>query len=705
MALIGKIRQNFWFVLIILGLALAAFVVMDMTSANRGSAMNPTIGTINGTKINVQEFSRTESILSQNGGTQDPNQQRESLWSYFVDRTVIEDEVEDLGINVPVEELKDLQFGQNLSPIIEQGFFDPNIGQVNRQQLAQIQNAIATNTGLTPEFRNFWYVQEGQVVTEKIQNKLNNLVKKGIYSPTWQVNQEYKQGNTRAQVAYVKVPFDAISNDEVEVSDSDIKAYLNDHKDEYSNDEEMRIIDYITFDVIATSADTLAAYNNMVNKTAELARTESDSTFALNNGGSKPAYYYSKDELPESLKAGIDGLEVDSVFGPYLDNGVYTAVKLVDQRSVPDSVEARVIFRQAPTTNTAAIDAARILLDSLKTMVESGAGQFDSLAITNSQDGSASRGGDLGYVTQGLLPFGLDNALFLGGNREGEIIEAQTDQGLFLIEITDIIRTNRDDKYRVANIVAPIIPSAVTEDSVLNIVNDFLSDNRTLESLNENAQAANYFVQSSPAVDRNDYQLGNLGIDQSSRNIIRWAFDSYVEEGDVSPDFYSYTDPINYYTSKYVIAGLSSIIPEGVSTVDAVRDQLTPLVRNMKKGELIKSKMGSDLNAVASEYGVSVDTLAAVTMASTVIPSLGNEPGFVAAAFSTGENNVSSPILGNSGVYILKPIAIAGAGEVSSVPSLRNSSMIQNRSKVEQSLLESLRKTAKIKDGRFEYGY
>jgi peptidyl-prolyl cis-trans isomerase D len=705
MALIGKIRQNFWFVLIVLGLALAAFVIMDMTSANRGNVMNPTIGTINGTKINAQEFSRTESVLSQNAQVQDANVRRENLWNYYVDKSIVEGETEELGLNVPADELMDLQFGQNLSPIIQQSFYNPNTGQIDRQQLSQIQNAIITNTGLTPDFRAFWSVQENQVVADQLQNKLTNLVTKSMYTPTWMLEQEYKQNNTRAQVAYVKIPFDAVADDAVEVSDSDIKAYMNENKAAYTNKEETRVLEYVSFPVEATSKDSAAIYSDMVERTTQLEMSENDSIYAINNGGGMPLKYDAVETLAEQLQDSISGLEVGKAIGPFLYRGVYTSAKLVGKQVVPDSVQASVIFRQAASTTPALVENATTFLDSLKNLVETGQAQFDSLAIANSQDPSSQNGGDLGYITQGLLPPPLDNILFLDGNGKG-IYEAKTPQGVFLIQITDIIQRTRDDKYRLAYINTKITPSQETQDSVLDVVNDFLSENRTLDKMQAAASEMNKSTRTSAPLKENDYRVGNLPSSQSSRDMVRWAFDPSAESGDVAADFYSFTDPIDFYTNQYVVVALSDIIPAGMQKVANVKEQLLPLVRNMKKGEKLKGEIsGSDLNAIASQYSTTVDTLASVTMATSTIPALGNEPELVAAIFKVGENNVSAPIVGNSGVYIVKPIAIAEPGSASNLASSRRSSLLNSRSKVAQGLLDGLREKASIEDGRFGYGF
>lgn len=705
MALIGKIRQNFWFVLIVLGLALAAFVIMDMTSANRGNVMNPTIGTINGTKVNAQEFSRTESVLSQNAQVQDANVRRQNLWNFYVDKSIVEGETAELGLNVPSDELLDLQFGQNLSPIIQQSFYNPNTGQIDRQQLSQIQNAIITNTGLTPDFRASWSVQENQIVADQLQNKLSNLVTKSIYTPTWMLEQEYKQNNTRAEVAYVKIPFDAVADDAVEVSDSDIKAYMNENKHLYTNEVETRVLEYVSFPVEATSRDSVAIFNDVLERTAQLVSSENDSLYAVNNGGSMSTRYVALENLSGKLKDSLADLGVGEAFGPYLDNGVYSSAKIIDKKVIPDSIEARIIFRQAASTTPALVESAKGFLDSLKNLVETGQAQFDSLAIANSQHPSSQSGGDLGYLTQGLLPPPLDNILFLDGNGKG-IYEASTPQGVFLIQITDVIQRTREDKYRLAYIKSRVIPSQETQDSVLDIVNDFLSDNRTLDKMLASVSEMNRSTRTTAPLTENDYRVGNLPSSQSSRDIVRWAFDPSAESGDVAADFYSFADPVDYYTNQYVVAALKDIIPEGMQKVANVKDELMPLVRNIKKGEKIQGEISeSDLSAIAAKYNTTVDTLPAVTMASSTIPALGNESKVVAAIFKTGENNVSAPILGNSGVYVVKPIAIAEPGSATNLASSRRSSLLNSRSKVGQGLLEGLREKASIEDGRFGYGF
>lgn len=706
MALIGKIRQNFWFVLIILGLALAAFVIMDMTSANRGNVMNPSLGSINGTNVDAQTFNRTENVLSQNGGT-DANLRRENLWNFFVDKAIIDEQAEDLGLTVPTEELKELCFGQNLSPIIQQAFVNPMTGMVDRQQLAQIQNMVVSGNNLTPELANFWKVQEDQIITSQLQSKLTNMVAKAAYTPSWMAEQEYKQNNTRAQVAYVKVPFDAVSSDQVEVTDADIKAYINDNKANFTNDKETRVLEYITFPIYPTAKDSADIFASMITKTAELKNSDnaSDSLYAINNRGSKPPYYYKKSELPATLADVVDGIELGNTYGPYFDNGVYSSVKVINKRSVADSVQARVIFRNAPSTSPALVESAKQLLDSLKIQIESGAAQFDSMAIANSNDGSSASGGDLGYITQGILPPALDNILFLSNSRTGRIYEATTDQGLFLIELTDIINRTNEDKYRLAYINAPLVPSQNTQDSVLDVVNDFVSENRTLESFRASAKDKNLMITNSTPLKISDYTFGNLGSDQTTRDMVRWAFDPYNEVGDVSPEFYGFQDPVEFHTDKYVLIALNDVVPAGVSGVSGLKDQLTPLVRNMKKGETIKGAIGSDLSAAASKYNVRVDTLSAVTMGSSLIPALGSEPSVVSAIFETSEGSVSVPVIGNSGVYLVKPIAVAEGNTTANIPALRTNFERQSRIKIGGSLLESLKKKAKIKDERYTNGY
>jgi peptidyl-prolyl cis-trans isomerase D len=196
MALISKIRRNSWILIASLALALGGFVVMDMVNAGTRSRGNEfTIGTVNGDKLDWNEFQRAERILYPNS-TGDVYGQRNYVWNYMVEGKLLQDEADALGFNVGDEEMEELQFGNKLSPVIQRNFRDPNTGQINRQSLEQIKANLGTGK-LQPQLEEFWNFQKGEIVKERLQTKLTGLIKKSIYTPTWMAQQlQAEQGSS-----------------------------------------------------------------------------------------------------------------------------------------------------------------------------------------------------------------------------------------------------------------------------------------------------------------------------------------------------------------------------------------------------------------------------------------------------------------------------------------------------------------------------
>ena len=236
MALITKIRKNLWFVLILLGLALAAFILMDMTSSqNMGGNTQFNVGTIGDKKVSWNEFQNAESIMY-SGSTSNLYARRDNLWNYFVREAIIDQETDEIGISVTDEEMYELQFGNNISPVIQRNFQDPATGRLNIEALNQFRQAY--NDGSLPaQSVSFWKFQEGQIKSEHLQTKMNNLVMKGMYMPSWNVTKRHFENNDKLDLAYVKVPFDKIDDTEVSISDEDLAAYINEHSAEYTIDE------------------------------------------------------------------------------------------------------------------------------------------------------------------------------------------------------------------------------------------------------------------------------------------------------------------------------------------------------------------------------------------------------------------------------------------------------------------------------------
>ena len=703
MALIGKIRKNSWLLIVVIGLALAAFVIMDMTGqGGPGGGQSMTLVDVGGEKVDYIEFQNAERILY-SGSEVDVFTRRNYLYNYYVNKAIVDEEAEANGLDVSVPELMDLQFGNNVSSLVQQRFANPQTGLVDKNQLAQIKQTIDQGT-MTPQLRELWAHQEKEIITERLTNKLTNLVSKGFYTPTWMVERTNADQTVRTDFTYVRVPYEEVPENDVSVSDSDLKAYLADHKDDYTQEEETRVISYVAFDVIATSEDTALLKEDINQKIAEFAVAENDTLFVESNYGQVDFAYVKKETVNSIIADSVFQLPIGTVVGPYSDAGAFNAVKILDRKIIPDSVHARHILRRAQTLPQ--YQAAQKTADSLVALLESGAHTFDSLAGDFNQ-GSMSvtlNGGDLGTIGLGgfVKPF---NDLVFFNAEKGKVYSVVTEFGVHVVEVLDWVYETKTEGVQLAFLNVPIIPSEETQNSLYDRVLEIAGTNRTLDQLRSAvADDPLVNVQNSLPVQANDFTISSLGSGQTSRDIIRWGFEPSTELNEVSPEVFIYQEPTLYYNNKYVIAALNRTGAAGTADLESVRSTIEGLVKNQKKAQLLIQELTGkqDLAQVAETYDISIDTARGVNFLTDFIANMGEEPNVAANAYKVPLNQVSAPIEGARGVYLIEPFNRTEVTEPN-VPALRQSYTSQISNQAKAGLIQSLKKNADIEDYRSKF--
>ncbi|MEM6316897.1 MAG: peptidylprolyl isomerase [Bacteroidota bacterium] len=700
MALIGTIRKNSWLLIVVIGLALAAFIIMDMTSAgNRGGAVTSlAMGKIEGKTVDWNEFQGVENMLYQ-GSSADVFLRRSQLWNYFVEEAIVSKQAEALGLQVSKDELIDLQFGANKSPVIMNRFRNPQTGMVDVNALNQVQQQIQSNT-MTPEYKRFWRHQEKEIIKDRLQGKINNMVSKALYTPTWMVEQTYGDQTQRIAFDFVKVPFTEVDDSEVTLSDSDYSNYLAANKGTYMQDEETRRVDYVVYDVIATPEDSASYRNALTDLISEFESTDNDTIFVENNYGAINPQWIDKDGLPLSIQEGVYNTSVGKVYGPYLEGNTYQILKVLEKQEMADSSTTRHILINA--TDEASFAAADAKIDSLKGVIEAG-GDFEELAKEFSQDqGSASKGGLYEKIpVNQFVPEYQD--VMLNGNI-GQLYKARTAYGVHLIK--PISRSKETtERVKVAIIGQAVNPSEETISAVFEEANTFVSNNRTLEAMQAAvAQSGTLTIENSGALKANDFSVGTLGSGSDARDIVKFAFDPNSEVGEVSANVYAFQDPVELYTNKYVVAGLASVTPAGMPSIASLKDEIEALVRNQKKGEVLKSKIsGSDLSTIATQFDSEVENAENVTFDATFVQGLGNEPDVIATAFNLDVNSVSEPIVGSSGVYVVKLNEKPAVGPATNIPQLRKNSSSTAQTQVTSRLMQAMKKNAEVEDLRSKF--
>ena len=696
MALIGQIRNNMWLVFIIIALATLSFILMDaMGPGGGGPSVSNSIGKIAGQDVSNREFESAYSSLFANA--QDPNASRAALWNYFVEQKIVNNESDKLGLSVGYDELMDLQFGSNISPIIYQNFRDPQTGQLATAQLQQIRSQLESGEELSPQFAQFWGEQEKQIIKAQLQGKMTGLAQKAIYTPNWMAEAMFSEENATANAAVVKIPFDAITSD-VQVSDSDINSYISNRKSDFERKEEKRVLSYVKMDVLPTSADTLTYRNEMNGVMGRFASTDNDSLFAQANSGLYTNYYAKAEELDEFYADKVGSYEVGRVYGPYILGRSFQSVKLLDKQVLPDSVRASHILKRVTPGNLTQADEAESIIDSLMAVAKLGRVPFDTLAVKFSEDiASGQDGGDLGYFAQGAMVGPFNKVAFVDG-KKGNYYKVKTQFGWHLIHIEDQKYNTRESKYKLAYVNVPIVPSKATQDALYSKMVDIVSAHPYLDDLtNAVAGMSNLEMQTSNDLGSNDYLITGMAPGNESRQIAKWAFTAGTSTNDVSPQVYQFQDPVLYYNNAYVIAGLSAIKEPGMPSAAEVRNQVEIAVLNQLKGKSILGSLADNLGSVASQYGSKVDTLRNINLLNTFVPAIGNEPEVVGAAFGTGG---VQKILGNSGVFVVQPLGTQDAGAVSNVSFIKNTVAQGVKGRAATELLEALKEKVEITDNR-----
>lgn len=697
MALIQKIREKSALVLIMMVLAIVSFIamlIMQDSSPDGSGGLNrfkntTTVAKVSGKELDIQKLETTASLMY--GNQANDLGVRNTIFNDFINYAVVGKEAEKAGLGVGKEELLDLEFGANPSQIITS---NPALMQ-NPEQLGQIKKGIQENS-LPVQAKMYWAEIENQIITERLQVKLNNLASKALYTPTWLVDEGYKELTKPVDFEYVKVPFDRVDDKEAALTDADYEAYLKENKGRYMNDEESRTLEYVLFNVVPSAEDSAKVFGKIAALKDSFRTTTKDSAFAAANGGILNPQYISKETAMPAIKDTLFNVPVGTVIGPFVESKNVLLAKLIDRRSSPDSVRSRhILIKGANAEKTA---------DSLKNLLQANASLWDSLNVKYSEDQVAkTRGGDLDFQPQGRMVPEFNDLIFYKA-QQGKFYTVTTQFGTHIVQVTGIKAGKNEARVKVAYVRESLIPSQATDRLAADAADALLLSSKNLEDLKKNAQAKGLAIQPSQNFRINDQGImGPLGQGDGIRPLIRWAFEA--KAGEVSKSTFGIREQGDAYNSKYVVTALKNIIPKGTPSVKDLKDQLTPYVKNRKKGEVLKSKITTtDLNAIVSQFNAKVDTARGVTFNSTFVPNLGGESKVVGAAFTTEVGQVTKPIIGETGVFVLK-VTNKTTVENASINKdiLRQQMASTTKNILRAALINSLRKNANIEDNRAKF--
>jgi len=688
MSIIQNIRERgAWIIFGIIAIALIAFILQDGIGRKRGANDTSTLGKVNGEVINKTEFDEKLDIQLQQYASQGVKREQMIgyLWEQEVTRLLFKSESDKLGITVGTKELSDVLFG-NESPF-KQEFTDKTTGEfkVNDAKNAIAQIKKSKNKDQIKQIEKF-YIEPS--IENRIRNKYQALVVKGVQVPKWLVEKQYADLNNIASVNFVHVPYTTISDSSVKVTNDEIAAYLKENPAAYQIEETSRNIGYIGFSAAPTSADSLNTKNE-INALKEAFKAAPDAAVYLNKVGSEIPYYnsyISKKTLQIPNKDSVLAVGVGNTYGPYVDGKNYTIAKVLGVKQWPDSTSVRhiLIATNNPQNGQQIKDdsSAKKLIDSISAAIKGGA-SFEALCAKYSDDGgSKSKGGNLGMFAQAQMVPAFNDFAF--DNSVGTKGVIKTDFGYHYVEI--LKQTAKGPAYKIAYLSKAITPSNETITAASTAAAQFASTSKDVKSFNENAVKLGKQVLPATGIKVNDFEIQGLG---ETRQMVRWTFEKNVN--DVS-------EPIEL-GDTYVVAVITAEDKAGLASVEAAKPQVEGIIRDQKKAEKINPTLkGNSLDAIAASAKALVQKADSLSFTYSIIPGLGNEPKLIGAAFNKSlVNKVSAPIAGNSGVFVLSVNNVSAKQAQQELNFFKEETLNRTRSSLFRSNA-SLKKIAKIED-------
>ncbi len=696
MAVIGKIRQRSMLVIIVLGVALVGFILGEGFLSGQGASQQPQfIAEINGEEIPYNKFlnkvDEQVEIYKKNAQTitvpDDIKEQiREQVWNDFEQDLVVVKRAKDLGLSVTGNEfVKGLIQGKNPHPAIAQNFGDPQTGQFNPATVSNyIQNLENDETG---EEQARWNSFEEGIQKDHIKTKYLNMLKKGLYTTNVQAKLSAQNKSQSANISYVTKRFSSIENADISFTDADLQTYYNAHKNDakYQATDATRSIKYVSFNVTPTAEDKQLIRNTLNSLKVQFKETKDDTLF-VSSYASKAAgsiRYYTKNTIPASLDTLITQATKKQVIGPVLDSedGKLKLLKILDIKQAPDSAKASHIFVRINNGDTL---AAQAKIDSLYNLIQSGM-PFEQVAATGSEDQETGKnGGDLGWFQEGrMLPVISDFAF--NGGEINEVTKVESSQGLHIIKITDL--TEKLEKRLVATIDKQIVPSRSTIETAYNLASKF-SLNNSESGFEENAKG----LRDAAQIKESDKTIRGLG---DSRDLVRWVFEG--SKGDVSEPF--------ELEDRFVVAKITETRPKGTPSLDLIKTEIEQEVIKQKKAEKLIEQLGGNysLQTAATKWSETIKTADNVTFGAYTVPGLGAEKEVIGATFALKKGEVSKPIVGEFGVFLIKLENLTGktATEVSIADKTQLNQAYKSR--VDYQAYNVLKEKSDITDNRSKF--
>jgi len=696
MAVLSKIRNRSGLLIAIIAFALFAFVIGDLFQSGSFGQPSRYVGSVNGEDVSFEEFRLKVANTEKSGQGMTSVQAANQVWNQEVSIALLTKEFEKLGLRVGEKH------------IVEVFKADPNIGQnpmflnaVGKFDITKFKEYFKAN----PEGIQFLKEREKDAELNAKYQIYNSLVKGGLYTTNAEGKLKYEADADKVTFDFVNVPYSSIKDSDIKITDEEINAYVK-TKEKRFKSEETREIEYVLIEEkpsitdeteVKSKVDALllpsVRYNKETGKndTIQGFRNATNIAEFVNANSDIPfdSTYIAKQDLPAEHADKLFALATGEIYGPYMFNNYYCISKALGRKAGAKSKASHILISwegtQVPNKKEKRTkEQAQAKATELLAQAQANPGTFFMLAMTNSDDSSAQQGGDLGYFAPGQMVKPFNDFVF--NNPIGKIGLVETEFGYHIINVTD-----KQDAIKMATIAQKIAPSEQTNNKIYEQATKFEMEAASKDFATL-AKQMKLTVAPSAKLKPMDESFGTI---QNQRQIVKWAFAEDTNTNDVKR--------FEIPNVGHVIAKLKKVTPKGVMSAEEARPMVENILKNKKKAEKIKAKLnGSSLASLASANKVTVMNAVDLTLGNPALPGAGFEPKVVGTAFASKVGQVSKPIEGNSGVYVVVTKAVTKAPAIKDFKEQVTQLSAQAKGNAGR-IMTALRNEADIEDNRADF--
>ena len=707
MAAIGEIRKRSWLLVVVIVVGMLAFILGDTFSRGGGGGVDPAVAIVNGEEITSleyqkmveKEFAKTDQAFQGLNGQPAPSSMKQQInethMSQYLSRQMYQAQYDEIGITVTDEELNELLQGNNVdgAQLYEPyGFFVGPDRKFSQDSLNKRVQQYLSNPGFQYFFENI--IGEQAEVMQK-QNKYFNMIEKGLYVTSYEAKRDFQANSNTATFDFVYAPFSSVTPDEANVTEDDMKAYYNKHKNEKKYEQEDKVsFQFVEFQIEPSEYDLETAKAYLVDRIEKFKNAENDTSFVLNNSDSKNIDFGSA-TFPKEIDSIVNNASNGDVIGPYRDGDYFKIAKVLENSYKQEAEVRHILLSNQKYASNPAQQQQRA--DSLVKILKRNRGVFGQMVTKFSDDpGSVNKGGKYEWFDEKQMVPEFTKVSF--EDPVGTITQTRTQFGIHIIEVLGR-RDTEEKELIVATVDSEIARSRETVNSVRDKVMEFIN---TFEKSNVSDSA---FRSAATKIGLSVTPSGEVPITMKNMpefegnfdQVKKWAFNGNTDEGDISDEF--------VFDDKIVLAHLTSRSEEGTPSWDDLSQNMKSAIEyevmNEKKAQILAAKMnGSTLEEIAKSVGVEVKTSNNSSLSTSNIEGIGSEPAVVGRAFGIGENTISPPVTGNSGVFVVKLKSKTEAPLPENFDQQKQAALGQLRGNARNRVNSALVKTSGMKDNR-----